>query len=51
MGSSQDIFILPDRDLMLPDKPTGMAKVKCEICGEEVLSCDSRQHSAQHNEY
>ena len=40
MGPSQDIFILPNKNLMLTDI-SGIEKVKCEECGEEILACDS----------
>lgn len=47
IGSAGDIFIIPHRDLLLPTDPVGI-RVKCPDCGENILSCDSRAHSATH---
>lgn len=47
IGSAGDIFIIPHRDLLLPTDPVGI-RVKCPDCGENILSCDSREHSATH---
>ncbi|EFX61318.1 hypothetical protein DAPPUDRAFT_340165 [Daphnia pulex] len=47
IGSTGDIFIIPHRDLLLPTDPVGI-RVKCPDCGENILSCDSREHSATH---